>query len=85
MDFFAIISVILHIFITSKSYNLICNTIRKEQYFFIFYTVIVEFVVEFFFYSIYLSGLGIEKLLYPLFYTLILYGLKSLISIGEYS
>ncbi|MCY7083847.1 competence system sensor histidine kinase ComD [Streptococcus oralis] len=65
MDFFAIISVILHIFITSKSYNLICNTTRKEQYFFIFYTVIVEFVVEFFFYSIYLSGLGIEKFLYP--------------------
>ena len=65
MDFFAIISVILHIFITSKSYNLICNTTRKEQYFFIFYTVIVEFVVEFFFYSIYLNGLGIEKFLYP--------------------
>ena len=65
MDFFAIISVILHIFITSKSYNLICNTTRKEQYFFILYTVIVELVVEFFFYSVYLSGFGIEKLLYP--------------------
>jgi len=65
MDFFAIISVVLHIFITSKSYNLICNTTRKEQYFFILYTVVVELVVEFFFYSIYLSGFGIEKLLYP--------------------
>ena len=65
MDFFAIIGVILHIFITSRSYNLICNTTRKEQYLFIFYTVIIEFVVEFFFYSIYLNGLGIEKFLYP--------------------
>ena len=53
MDFFAIISVVLHIFITSKSYNLICNTTRKEQYFFILYTVVVELVVEFFFYYIF--------------------------------
>ena len=68
MDFLAVLVVILHIFIISKSYYLICkNKINiKELCFFGGYTLLVESVFELSFYFIYLDGLGIEKFLFPL-------------------
>jgi len=68
MDFLAVLVVILHIFIISKSYYLICkNKINiKELCFFGGYTFLVESVFELSFYFIYLDGLGIEKFLFPL-------------------
>ena len=67
MDFIAVIVVILHIFIISQSYYLICkNKINiKELCFFGAYTFIVESIFELSFYFIYLDGLGIEKFLFP--------------------
>lgn len=66
MDFFVVLVVILYIFIISKSYYLICkNKINiKELCFFGGYIFLVELVFEFFFYFIYLDGLGIEKFLF---------------------
>ena len=67
MDFIAVIVVILHIFIISQSYYLICkNKINiKELCFFGAYTFLVESIFELSFYFIYLDGLGIEKFLFP--------------------
>ena len=66
MDFLSVVVVILHIFIISKSYHLICKINRKEQYFFILHISIVETILELFFDLMSLDGLGIEKFLFPL-------------------
>lgn len=58
--------VILHIFILTISYELICKVSKKERYLFIIWIFVCQSVAEFFFDFISLVGLGIEKFLFPL-------------------
>ena len=65
--------VILHIFILTISYELICKVTKKERYLFIACIFVYQSVAEFFFYFISLAGLGIEKFIFPfILYTSIL-------------
>ena len=57
--------VILHIFILTISYELICKVTKKERYLFIACIFIYQSVAEFFFDFISLAGLGIEKFIFP--------------------
>ena len=54
--------VILHIFILTNSYELICKATKKEKYLFIFWVFIAQFTVETLLYFISLDGFGIEKI-----------------------
>ncbi|ORJ31014.1 histidine kinase [Streptococcus oralis subsp. tigurinus] len=58
--------VILHIFILTVSYELICKVTKKERYLFIIWIFVCQSVAELFFDFISLVGLGIEKFLFPL-------------------
>ena len=62
MNLLKILIVILHIFILSNSYELICKVTKKEKYLFIFGVFIAQSIVEILFYFISLHGLGIEKI-----------------------
>lgn len=65
--------VILHIFILTISYELICKVTKKERYLFIACIFVYQSVAEFFFDFISLAGLGIEKFIFPfILYTSIL-------------
>ena len=65
--------VILHIFILTISYELICKVTKKERYLFIACIFVYQSVAEFFFDFISLAGLGIEKFIFPfIIYTSIL-------------
>ncbi len=57
--------VILHIFILTISYELICKVTKKERYLFIACIFVYQSVAEFFFDFISLAGLGIEKFIFP--------------------
>lgn len=57
--------VILHIFILTISYELICKVTKKERYLFIACIFVYQSVAEFFFDLISLAGLGIEKFIFP--------------------
>ena len=57
--------VILHIFILTISYELICKVTKKERYLFITCIFVYQSVAEFFFDFISLAGLGIEKFIFP--------------------
>ncbi|AQA07435.1 Histidine kinase of the competence regulon ComD [Streptococcus oralis] len=57
--------VILHIFILTISYELICKVTKKERYLFIACIFVYQSVAEFFFDFISLGGLGIEKFIFP--------------------
>ena len=57
--------VILHIFILTISYELICKVTKKERYLFIAWIFVYQSVAEFFFDFISLAGLGIEKFIFP--------------------
>ena len=57
--------VILHIFILTISYELICKVTKKERYLFIACIFLYQSVAEFFFDFISLTGLGIEKFIFP--------------------
>ena len=57
--------VILHIFILTISYELICKVTKKERYLFIVCIFVYQSVAEFFFDFISLAGLGIEKFIFP--------------------
>ena len=56
--------VILHIFILTISYELICKVTKKERYLFIACIFVYQSVAEFFFDFISLAGLGIEKFIF---------------------
>lgn len=57
--------VILHIFILTISYELICKVTKKERYLFIACIFVYQSVAEFFFDFISLAGVGIEKFIFP--------------------
>ena len=57
--------VLLHIFILTISYELICKVTKKERYLFIACIFVYQSVAEFFFDFISLAGLGIEKFIFP--------------------
>ncbi len=57
--------VILHIFILTISYELICKVTKKERYLFIACIFVYQSVAEFFFDFISLARLGIEKFIFP--------------------
>lgn len=57
--------VILHIFILTISYELICKVTKTERYLFIACIFVYQSVAEFFFDLISLAGLGIEKFIFP--------------------
>ena len=65
MSLFGFGIVILHIFILTMSYELICKVTKKERYFFIACIFVYQSVAEFFFDFISLAELGIEKFIFP--------------------
>ena len=68
--------VILHIFILTNSYELICKATKKEKYLFIFWVFIAQFTVETLLYFIFLDGFGIEKISFTFMVFAYLMGLK---------
>lgn len=68
MDFFLLVDLILYLVIICHSYHLICKgqIKAKELYVFGAYTLLVEVVLELFFYFLSLHGLGISTFLFPL-------------------
>ena len=62
MDLLKILIVILHIFILTNSYELICKATKKERYLFISWVFILQSIVEILFYLTSLHGLGMEKI-----------------------
>ena len=76
MDLLKILIVILHIFILTNSYELICKVTKKEKYLFIFGVFIAQSIVEILFYFISLHGLGIEKISFVCIIFVYLIGFK---------
>ena len=76
MDLLKILIVILHIFILTNSYELICKATKKERYLFISWVFILQFIVEVLFYFIYLDGFGMEKISFTCIIFFYLIGLK---------
>lgn len=68
--------IILHIFILTNSYELICKATKKERYLFIFGVFIAQFTVETLLYFIFLDGFGIEKISFTFMVFAYLMGLK---------
>ena len=76
MDLLKIFIVILHIFILTNSYKLICRATKKERFLFICWIFILQSIVEIFFYFVFLHGLGLEKLMFPFIIYVYLIGIK---------
>ena len=76
MDLLKILIVILHIFILTNSYELICKVTKKERYLFIFWVFILQIIVETLLHFISLDGFGMEKISFTCIIFAYLIGLK---------